>query len=92
MLERAKEFLRSRTVAYRRLFLGHGSDTDVVLADLARFCRASESTFHADPRLSDVLIGRREVFLRISHYLQLTDDQVWSLYGNKSLPTDSPKE
>lgn len=92
MLERAKEFLRSRTLAYRRLFLGHGTDTDVVLADLARFCRASESTFHADRRLSDVLIGRREVFLRISHYLQLTDDQLWSLYGNKSLPHETDEK
>lgn len=85
MLEQARQFLRSRQSAYQRLFLGHGVDTDVVLDDLAKFCRASASTYHVDQRLSDVLIGRREVFLRIAHYLNLSDEQLWSLYGNHAL-------
>ena len=88
-----KVLLRTRALAYQRVFLGHGRDTDVVLADLATFCRASASTYHVDPRLSDVLIGRRETFLRIAHFLKLTDDQLWSLYGNQALPEDTqPKE
>ncbi len=90
MLEQAREWLRSRRTAYQRLFLGHGVDTDLVLQDLAKFCRASESTFHADQRLSDVLIGRREVFLRIAHHLHLTDDEIWKLYGNHSLTKETP--
>ncbi|MEK7062442.1 MAG: hypothetical protein AAB946_00235 [Patescibacteria group bacterium] len=86
--DEAKGVLARRALAYQRVFLTKGKDTDDVLADLATFCRASETTFHADPRLSDVLNGRREVFLRISHFLKLTEDQLWSLYGNKSLPED----
>jgi hypothetical protein len=87
-----KALLRNRALAYQRVFLGHGTDTDKVLSDLATFCRASASTYHLDQRLSDVLIGRREVFLRISHFLKLTDDDLWSLYGNKSLPHDPQPE
>lgn len=92
MIEYAKQWLRNRAVAYQRIFLGHGTDTDLVLQDLAKFCRASETTYHEDSRLSDVLIGRREVFLRISQHLNLTDEQLWHLYGNRSLPSSEPKE
>ena len=86
--EEAKGVLRRRALAYQRVFLKKGKDTDDVLTDLAKFCRASETTFHTDARLSDVLIGRREVFLRIAHHLHLADDHLWSLYGNHGLPDD----
>lgn len=85
MLERAKAWLRSRQLAYQRVFLGHGIDTDIVLKDLAKFCRAHESTFNPDPRIAAMLDGRREVWTRIVHHLKLTDDQIWDIYGNKSL-------
>lgn len=88
MIERAKEHLRGRTLAYRRIFLDHGTDTDTVLADLQKFCRGNVSTFHADPRLHALMEGRREVFLRISHHLRLTDTELWAIYGNKSLPAE----
>lgn len=52
-----------------------------VLADLAKFCRANQSTFHADPRVHAVAEGRREVWLRITQHLNLTDDQLWRMYG-----------
>jgi hypothetical protein len=92
LLEQAQDLLRGRAQAYQRIFLDHGTDTDLVLQDLAKFCRATETTFHADQRLSDVLIGRREVFLRISQHLNLTQDQLWELYGNKSLSTSQLEE
>lgn len=80
----ARDFLSRRRNAYCRTFLTpFGSE---VLADLAKFCRAHESTFHADPRAHAVAEGRREVFLRIQKHLQLTDDQLWALYGS-SAPT-----
>lgn len=85
VLERAREWLRSRQLAYQRVFLGHGVDTDIVLKDLAKFCRAHESTFHVEHSASDRLDGRREVWLRIQQHLQLTDQQLWDIYGNKSL-------
>ena len=88
----ARLLLRDRARAYQRIFLGHGTDTDDVLSDLAKFCRASETTYLPDQRLSDVLIGRREVFLRISHHLHLSQEQLWELYGNKHLPPPEPEE
>jgi hypothetical protein len=85
LIQQAREWLRTRHTAYQRLFLGHGIDTDLVLQDLAKFCRAHVSTFHVEPAMSDRLDGRREVWLRISHHLHLTDEQLWDIYGNKSL-------
>ena len=87
-LERARMFLWNRALAYRRIFLTHGTDTDVVLSDLARFCRAHDSTFHIDHSASDRLDSRREVWLRIQHHLRLTDEELWRLYGNPTLPSE----
>jgi hypothetical protein len=86
--DEAKDVLRNRALSYQRVFLKKGVDTDRVLVDLATFCRAHASTFHGVQAISDRLDGRREVWLRIQHHLQLTDDQLWNLYGNKSLPDD----
>lgn len=85
LFEQAVALLSQRSRAYRNVFLRKGFDTDIVLSDLAKFCRASTSTYNDDQRLSDVLTGRREVFLRIAHHLNLTQDQLWSLYGNQKL-------
>jgi len=89
--EQARRVLAQRRADYRAVFTP-GPSTDRVLADLAKFCRANETTFHVNPRVSDALIGRREVFLRVAHHLNLSDDQLWDLYGNKSLPTESLTE
>ncbi len=86
--DEAKSVLSNRALSYQRVFLKKGVDTDRVLVDLAKFCRAHESTFHIDHSASDRLDGRREVWLRIQQHLRLTDDQLWSLYGNKSLPEE----
>lgn len=75
--------LGDRRHAYRTTF--KGPVAEVVLQDLAKFCRAHQSTFHADPRAHAVAEGRREVFLRIAHHLKLTDEQLWALYSG--LPT-----
>lgn len=56
-----------------------------VLKDLARFCRANESTFNPDPRTHALLEGRREVWLRIQEHLQLTPEQIYSLHPIKAL-------
>ena len=79
MAKNAQQFLSERRIDYVKTF-----DTpagEKVLADLAKFCRAHESTFHADPRVHAVAEGRREVWLRLQHHLQLTDEQLWKLYG-----------
>lgn len=75
----AQAFLAERRTDYVRTFATpHG---EKVLQDLAKFCRANESCFHADPRVHAVAEGRREVWLRIAQHLQLNDQQLWGLYG-----------
>lgn len=85
-LDRALQFLRRRAHAYRITFTGPLAEE--VLADLAKFCRATESTFHPDPRAHAVAEGRREVWLRIQHHLKLTDDDLWKRYGVPTQTTE----
>jgi len=47
-----------------------------ILNDLKIFCRANESTFHADPRIHAMLEGRREVWLHIERQLKLKPDEL----------------
>lgn len=75
-----KYFVRRRQTAYRRVF--SGPQGRLVLEDLARFCRANESTFHPEERISSRLDGRREVFLRIQQHLNLSPDDVFDLLVN----------
>ena len=75
----ARDFLRARKLAYVQIFSGPVGEK--VLADLAKFCRAHETTFNADARAHAVAEGRREVWLRVQRNLQLTDEQIWGLYG-----------
>lgn len=79
LLEKAKSYLARRRTAYITTFLNPVGEE--VLEDLAKFCRAHESTFHQDPRAHAVAEGRREVWLRIQKHLNLSDDQLWKLYG-----------
>lgn len=72
-------------MAYRRKFLGDDgktldADSDVILKDLAKFCRAHRSTSiystlrgTIDPIASAQAEGRREVYLRIVEHLHLDD-------------------
>ncbi len=73
----------SRKQAYCHTFKNESESTKAVLADLAKFCRANESSFEKDPRVHAVLEGRREVWLRIQSYLELTPDELWELYRRK---------
>lgn len=79
-----RDLLSRRRNAYVKAF--SNPNGDVVLADLAKFCRAHDSTFHVDARAHAVAEGRREVFLRIQKHLQLTDEQLWALYGTNPQP------
>lgn len=79
--ERIKDFLLNRQLAYQNTFVAGSPAADKVLKDLARFCRAHNTTFHPDPRMHAILEGRREVFLRIERFLKLTPEEVWELHG-----------
>lgn len=84
--EKMRLALGARQHAYRTTF--NGPLADAVLKDLARFCRAAESTFHDNDRVQSKLDGRREVWLRIAHHMNLTPDDLWRLYSGR--PTGSP--
>lgn len=77
--EDAKAVLHSKKQAFETTFNLESIDAKLVMKDLARFCRANESTFHPDPRVHAVLEGRREVWLHIQKYLNLTPDELWEL-------------
>jgi len=80
LVEQAKEFLFKRRRAYKRVFARENQDVHFILSDLAKFCRANTTTYHSDPRTSAALEGRREVWLRLQHHLQLTEEELWTLY------------
>ncbi len=74
--DRARNFIATRQQSYQQVFGGSGKFITEVLGDLARFCRANESSFHPDPRVHAVLEGRREVYLRIEQHLKLSVDDL----------------
>ena len=79
LVDQVKDFLVTRGQAYRQTF--NGIYGERVLIDLARFCRANESTFNPDARAEGVLQGRREVWLRISKHLNLTEDELQAYFN-----------
>lgn len=85
-LDKLRRALGERQYAYRKTFEGPLAYT--VLKDLARFCRAHESTFHGDARAHALAEGRREVWLRIQNHLQLTPAQLWELYSGRPASED----
>jgi hypothetical protein len=76
--------LRDRFRAYKGLFTGDNGkvsrDGERVLADLKKFCRGDRSThIPNDPYSSANLEGRREVWLRICSFLNLSESDIYML-------------
>ena len=70
-------FLRKKT-AYQQCFSGPFGEK--VLNDLAKFCRANETTFvPGDTHGSALFEGRREVWIRIQKYLNLSQEELFKL-------------
>jgi hypothetical protein len=84
-LEIAREFLFKRRRAYRRVLGASTTDPDIllILADLAKFCKAAETTMHHEDRASAMLEGRRQVWLRIQQHLNLSEEDLWTIYSRK---------
>lgn len=82
VVEALRRALFRRRYVYQETFKGPLAHE--VLQDLARFCRATESTFHIDPRAHAMMEGRREVWLRLQHHLQLPPEQLWELYDGRA--------
>lgn len=79
-----------RRKAYRAAFLdSNGQMTpagEMVISDLARFCRVHTSTTVVSPVTRTVdthasmqAEGRREVFNRLTYYLNLTEQQIYQM-------------
>jgi hypothetical protein len=75
----AKEFIARRRTVYVQTF--NTPFGEEVMEDLARFCRAEDTTFHMDPRVHAALEGRREVYLRIKKHLTLSDEQLFNIFA-----------
>jgi hypothetical protein len=82
LVAKVKLALFGRQRAYQSTF--RDRDGQIVLEDLAQFCRLHESTFHPDARIAANLDGRREVILRICNHLNLDQEALWALHGSKS--------
>ena len=88
ILQKVRDYISRRRNAYCKTFLTpHGEE---VLDDLAKFCRAHDSTFHTDPRAHAVAEGRREVWLRIQRHIRLSDEQLWAIHA-PAPPTPSSR-
>lgn len=84
-LTKIRNLIRGRKYAYQMVFDEQNQFTKAVLKDLAKFCRAHETTYHKDPRQHAVLEGRREVWLRLQEFLKLTEDQIYELHKVKDM-------
>lgn len=83
LYDRTIAFLLGRKRAYQLTLGRNVPAAQIVLADLAVFCRARETCFHADPRMHAVAEGRREVWLRIQQHLNLAEHELYELYKGK---------
>lgn len=88
---RVLELIKRRKYAYQMVFDKNNKYTQFVLSDLARFCRAHESTFDKDSRKHAVLEGRREVWLKIQEQLNLTEPELFELHKIKSISQGDKK-
>lgn len=75
------EKVDARRRAYQACFSGEPGKA--VLEDLTQFCRGMKSTFSRDPYEMAFREGRREVWLRIQSHLNITEDDIWSLFNRE---------
>ena len=78
ILQKAKATIQSRRRKYLATFSTPTGNE--VLKDLARFCYAHQSAASESEKTTYIALGRQEVWLRIQHYLQLSDEELWELY------------
>lgn len=74
---------RGKAISYARVFDPKNQFVADVFKDLAKFCRAHDSTFHPDPRMAANMDGRREVWLRIQNFIRLDIEEIYKLHGIK---------
>lgn len=68
--------------------LAFGSPAGKAVArDLARFCRAAETTYQSDPRAQAMLEGRRQVWLRVEQHCNFSPGELAVIYRAAVLDT-----
>lgn len=99
------QFLRQRQIAYKLAFSKKRIVTSLrrafrsvfgsyagqaVLIDLAKFCRAHETTYHPtqDRRTQEILEGRRQVWIRIQDHMRLSQEQLFTIYSGQNFPAE----
>ena len=85
-VDKVKRLIGGRSYAYKMTFNKENPWAGKVLLDLAKFCRAHESAFDSDPRIHAAMEGRREVFLRIQRYCNLSEQELIDLHSVKHIP------
>lgn len=85
-------FLRRRKRAYQLVFNKNAPQVQIVLGDLAKFCRANEDTHSGSAVNTAYLNGRRSVFLRLTQHLCLTPDELFVLYTNAQIAPNKDTE
>lgn len=73
-------FLGLRQKSYQSIFGDAGAAGSDAMKDLAKFCYANESCAGPDEKLTMLLSGRREVWLRIQQHLHLQPEELAALY------------
>lgn len=74
-------YLGLRKKSYQSIFGPAGAAGSEAIKDLAKFCRANETCVVPDSdRLTCVLEGRREVWLRIQQHLNLQPEELAAVY------------
>lgn len=86
LVEKVRAYLLTRRHNYIHTF--NTPTGEAVLRDLSKFCRAHETTFHENDRATALLEGRREVWLRIAHHLNLSEEELWDKYRQKDLTNE----
>lgn len=84
------DFLRRRKLNYQLTFTSPAGQ--YVMHDLAKFCRAHESAWNADPRVHAAMEGRREVWLRIEQHLNLSSEKLLALYNGQIFNPNSGED
>lgn len=85
-VDKIRILLRDRSYAYKKVFKENDRAVKLVLLDLARFCRAHETTFHKDDRIHAALEGRKEVWMRIQEHLHLSSEQLMEFHKARFTP------
>lgn len=76
---KAFDFFRKWTWHYQQTF--NTTDGAHVLRDIAKFCRANETTFAPTVEQTYALNGRREVWLHIQQRLHLSPETLTEMFG-----------